>query len=158
MCCPLCQLSLDCITAWPFWGVSVSSLARFLNLAHLPAESRLEGWLSIPNRANIKRYGWRKQVCHNKKTPPLLHAGVPFPHAPLCPHQLLVSPRARDLIRVFSLVCGGEQQEDPVLQRRAGQRAVQPFHGPRHRVSAPPPSTPAAALADVSFAKSGLLY
>uniref|UniRef100_A0A8C6T1P9 non-specific serine/threonine protein kinase n=1 Tax=Neogobius melanostomus TaxID=47308 RepID=A0A8C6T1P9_9GOBI len=25
------------------------------------AESRLEGWLSIPNRANIKRYGWRKQ-------------------------------------------------------------------------------------------------
>uniref|UniRef100_A0A8C9ZIG2 non-specific serine/threonine protein kinase n=1 Tax=Sander lucioperca TaxID=283035 RepID=A0A8C9ZIG2_SANLU len=27
------------------------------------AESRLEGWLSIPNRANIKRYGWKKQVC-----------------------------------------------------------------------------------------------
>ncbi|XP_028987406.1 rho-associated protein kinase 1 isoform X2 [Betta splendens] len=25
------------------------------------AESRLEGWLSIPNRANIKRYGWKKQ-------------------------------------------------------------------------------------------------
>lgn len=25
-------------------------------------ESRLEGWLSIPNRANIKRYGWKKQV------------------------------------------------------------------------------------------------
>ncbi len=27
------------------------------------SESRLEGWLSIPNRANIKRYGWKKQVC-----------------------------------------------------------------------------------------------
>lgn len=25
-------------------------------------ESRLEGWLSIPNRTNIKRYGWKKQV------------------------------------------------------------------------------------------------
>uniref|UniRef100_A0A668A8P8 Rho-associated protein kinase 1 n=1 Tax=Myripristis murdjan TaxID=586833 RepID=A0A668A8P8_9TELE len=24
-------------------------------------KSRLEGWLSIPNRANIKRYGWKKQ-------------------------------------------------------------------------------------------------
>lgn len=22
----------------------------------------MEGWLSIPNRANIKRYGWKKQV------------------------------------------------------------------------------------------------
>uniref|UniRef100_A0AAQ4RPU7 Rho-associated protein kinase 1 n=1 Tax=Gasterosteus aculeatus aculeatus TaxID=481459 RepID=A0AAQ4RPU7_GASAC len=32
-------------------------------------ESRLEGWLSIPNRANIKRYGWRKQyvVVSSKK-------------------------------------------------------------------------------------------
>ncbi|GAA6112224.1 rho-associated protein kinase 1 isoform X1, partial [Tachysurus ichikawai] len=31
--------------------------------------SRLEGWLSIPNRANIKRYGWRKQyvVVSSKK-------------------------------------------------------------------------------------------
>jgi len=27
------------------------------------SESRLEGWLSIPNRTNIKRYGWKKQVC-----------------------------------------------------------------------------------------------
>lgn len=25
-------------------------------------ESRIEGWLSIPNRGNIKRYGWKKQV------------------------------------------------------------------------------------------------
>uniref|UniRef100_A0A7N8YIX2 Rho-associated protein kinase 1 n=1 Tax=Mastacembelus armatus TaxID=205130 RepID=A0A7N8YIX2_9TELE len=33
------------------------------------AESRLEGWLSIPNRANIKRYGWKKQyvVVSSKK-------------------------------------------------------------------------------------------
>uniref|UniRef100_A0A4W4FBE8 Rho-associated protein kinase 1 n=1 Tax=Electrophorus electricus TaxID=8005 RepID=A0A4W4FBE8_ELEEL len=31
--------------------------------------SRLEGWLSIPNRANIKRYGWKKQyvVVSSKK-------------------------------------------------------------------------------------------
>ncbi|MEQ2165674.1 hypothetical protein GOODEAATRI_019559, partial [Goodea atripinnis] len=28
------------------------------------AESRLEGWLSIPNRANIKRYGWKKQILY----------------------------------------------------------------------------------------------
>ena len=25
------------------------------------AESRLEGWLAVPNKQNIKRYGWRKQ-------------------------------------------------------------------------------------------------
>uniref|UniRef100_A0A8C1JK04 Rho-associated protein kinase 1 n=1 Tax=Cyprinus carpio TaxID=7962 RepID=A0A8C1JK04_CYPCA len=33
------------------------------------AESRLEGWLAIPNRANIKRYGWKKQyvVVSSKK-------------------------------------------------------------------------------------------
>ena len=24
-------------------------------------ESRLEGWLAVPNKQNIKRYGWRKQ-------------------------------------------------------------------------------------------------
>uniref|UniRef100_A0A673A429 Rho-associated protein kinase n=1 Tax=Sphaeramia orbicularis TaxID=375764 RepID=A0A673A429_9TELE len=32
-------------------------------------KSRLEGWLSIPNRANIKRYGWKKQyvVVSSKK-------------------------------------------------------------------------------------------
>uniref|UniRef100_A0A4W4FDI6 Rho-associated protein kinase 1 n=1 Tax=Electrophorus electricus TaxID=8005 RepID=A0A4W4FDI6_ELEEL len=39
---------------------------------HLPSvstDSRLEGWLSIPNRANIKRYGWKKQyvVVSSKK-------------------------------------------------------------------------------------------
>lgn len=28
-------------------------------------ESRIEGWLSIPNRGNIKRYGWKKQVPYN---------------------------------------------------------------------------------------------
>uniref|UniRef100_A0A8C7W7Q2 non-specific serine/threonine protein kinase n=1 Tax=Oncorhynchus mykiss TaxID=8022 RepID=A0A8C7W7Q2_ONCMY len=33
------------------------------------AESRLEGWLSIPNKPNIKRYGWKKQyvVVSSKK-------------------------------------------------------------------------------------------
>ncbi|XP_077103084.1 rho-associated protein kinase 1 isoform X1 [Siphateles boraxobius] len=33
------------------------------------AESRLEGWLAIPNRVNIKRYGWKKQyvVVSSKK-------------------------------------------------------------------------------------------
>ncbi|XP_067887828.1 rho-associated protein kinase 1 isoform X1 [Heterodontus francisci] len=25
------------------------------------AETRMEGWLSVPNRGNIKRYGWKKQ-------------------------------------------------------------------------------------------------
>ncbi|KFW91363.1 Rho-associated protein kinase 1, partial [Phalacrocorax carbo] len=33
------------------------------------SESRLEGWLSIPNKGNIKRYGWKKQyvVVSSKK-------------------------------------------------------------------------------------------
>lgn len=25
------------------------------------SDSRLEGWLSIPNKQNIKRHGWRRQ-------------------------------------------------------------------------------------------------
>jgi hypothetical protein len=24
-------------------------------------ENRLEGWLAVPNRQNIKRYGWKRQ-------------------------------------------------------------------------------------------------
>ena len=38
-------------------------------LADLVAESRLEGWLSLPNKQNIKRYGWKKQyvVVSSKK-------------------------------------------------------------------------------------------
>jgi len=32
-------------------------------------ESRPEGWLSVPNKQNIKRYGWKKQyiVVSSKK-------------------------------------------------------------------------------------------
>uniref|UniRef100_A0A674MSK9 Rho-associated protein kinase 1 n=1 Tax=Takifugu rubripes TaxID=31033 RepID=A0A674MSK9_TAKRU len=39
------------------------------NIAGSTLTSRLEGWLSIPNRANIKRYGWKKQyvVVSSKK-------------------------------------------------------------------------------------------
>ncbi|KAG8442169.1 hypothetical protein GDO86_011099 [Hymenochirus boettgeri] len=35
----------------------------------IAGESRIEGWLSIPNRGNIKRYGWKKQyvVVSSKK-------------------------------------------------------------------------------------------
>lgn len=25
---------------------------------------KTEGWLAIPNRQNIKKYGWKKQVCN----------------------------------------------------------------------------------------------
>jgi Rho-associated protein kinase 2 len=33
------------------------------------AESRLEGWLSVPNKQNIRRHGWKKQyvVVSSKK-------------------------------------------------------------------------------------------
>ena len=32
-------------------------------------EDRLEGWLAVPNKQNIKRYGWKKQyvVVSSKK-------------------------------------------------------------------------------------------
>jgi hypothetical protein len=35
----------------------------------LLTESRPEGWLSVPNKQNIKRYGWKKQyvVVSSKK-------------------------------------------------------------------------------------------
>uniref|UniRef100_A0A674MUX9 non-specific serine/threonine protein kinase n=1 Tax=Takifugu rubripes TaxID=31033 RepID=A0A674MUX9_TAKRU len=46
---------------------SITSLCHFYPACF--SESRLEGWLSIPNRANIKRYGWKKQyvVVSSKK-------------------------------------------------------------------------------------------
>lgn len=48
-----------------FFHTAFNSLHGLVTFSHLGclSESRLEGWLSIPNRANIKRYGWKKQVC-----------------------------------------------------------------------------------------------
>lgn len=56
-------------------------------------ESRLEGWLSIPNRANIKRYGWKKQVCN-------VHSGFP----PRCCHFLWNVHPLRDHVRLPLIV------------------------------------------------------
>ncbi|XP_042724951.1 rho-associated protein kinase 1 isoform X2 [Lagopus leucura] len=49
-------------------STSVSSLQPDEIDGNLP-ESRLEGWLSIPNKGNIKRHGWKKQyvVVSSKK-------------------------------------------------------------------------------------------
>lgn len=58
------QLSLNWITAWCFGDSVTHRLAFHLCLSCVCVESRLEGWLSIPNKPNIKRYGWKKQVCH----------------------------------------------------------------------------------------------
>ncbi|XP_078072207.1 rho-associated protein kinase 1 [Mustelus asterias] len=41
-------------------NTSVASLQSEDSDGNVP-ETRMEGWLSIPNRANIKRYGWKKQ-------------------------------------------------------------------------------------------------
>ncbi len=41
---------------------SNSGLDFIMHAFYFSSESRLEGWLAIPNRANIKRYGWKKQV------------------------------------------------------------------------------------------------
>uniref|UniRef100_A0A8C7YC50 Rho-associated protein kinase n=1 Tax=Oryzias sinensis TaxID=183150 RepID=A0A8C7YC50_9TELE len=56
---------LDFSAAWSSSSIFTDSNACALCFA----ESRLEGWLSIPNRANIKRYGWKKQyvVVSSKK-------------------------------------------------------------------------------------------
>lgn len=64
-CCPVefgfkyC-MTFFCSAVQQYWGVIL--FIYFFNLGYF-SESRLEGWLSIPNRANIKRYGWKKQVC-----------------------------------------------------------------------------------------------
>uniref|UniRef100_A0A8C8DSR7 Rho-associated protein kinase 1 n=1 Tax=Oryzias sinensis TaxID=183150 RepID=A0A8C8DSR7_9TELE len=52
------DMHLDFSAAWSSSSIFTDSNACALCFA----ESRLEGWLSIPNRANIKRYGWKKQV------------------------------------------------------------------------------------------------
>ncbi|KAM6444955.1 rho-associated protein kinase 1 isoform 1-T1 [Rhynochetos jubatus] len=50
-------------------STSVASLPTDETDGNLSAESRLEGWLSIPNKGNIKRHGWKKQyvVVSSKK-------------------------------------------------------------------------------------------
>lgn len=35
---------------------------KLLNMHFFKPESRLEGWLSVPNKGNIRRHGWKKQV------------------------------------------------------------------------------------------------
>uniref|UniRef100_A0A8C7YBQ6 Rho-associated protein kinase 1 n=1 Tax=Oryzias sinensis TaxID=183150 RepID=A0A8C7YBQ6_9TELE len=59
------DMHLDFSAAWSSSSIFTDSNACALCFA----ESRLEGWLSIPNRANIKRYGWKKQyvVVSSKK-------------------------------------------------------------------------------------------
>uniref|UniRef100_H3B2B3 Rho-associated protein kinase 1 n=1 Tax=Latimeria chalumnae TaxID=7897 RepID=H3B2B3_LATCH len=46
-----------------------SSCIPYLCIFYSFSQSRIEGWLSVPNRANIKRYGWKKQyvVVSSKK-------------------------------------------------------------------------------------------
>lgn len=58
------QLSLNLITAWLFGHSVTQAWFSFVSILCLYVESRLEGWLSIPNKPNIKRYGWKKQVSH----------------------------------------------------------------------------------------------
>lgn len=48
---------------FPKYIQSTAYILKFCFIRAAFSESRLEGWLSIPNRANIKRYGWKKQVC-----------------------------------------------------------------------------------------------
>lgn len=55
--------SLDWNAAWPRYLQGRLAVLRCHFYPAFFSESRLEGWLSIPVRANIKRYGWKKQVC-----------------------------------------------------------------------------------------------
>ena len=36
-------------------------LADMLKYFSAPSDSHMEGWLAVPNKQNIKKYGWRKQ-------------------------------------------------------------------------------------------------
>ena len=86
------------------------------------ADSRLEGWLALPTKSS-KRFGWDKKVLspilflrfgcrshhdHHRERP-LTSSRCFFP-SPCC------------------VVRGGEQQEDPVLQQRAGPRTSHPLY------------------------------
>lgn len=105
----------DSKTAWLsfcFCFFSALHLSHHVHRCHFSTcldcfvESRLEGWLSIPNRANIKRYGWKKQVRH-------VHSGFP----PRCCHFLWnvrpLGPRPSSSHCPFSpqifAVCGCKQ-------------------------------------------------
>lgn len=59
-----------------------------------------------------------------------------YSHAlPLCSVRTVVQLEPTLLcVFVFAAVCCGEQQEDPLLQQRAGQRALQSLHGAGYRV------------------------
>lgn len=78
----LCAGNFECLIPVNQWSTNVCCL-KFVNRnayhvqVHIVlsnyvifiSESRLEGWLSVPNKQNIRRHGWKKQyvVVSSKK-------------------------------------------------------------------------------------------
>lgn len=59
---------VDIYTQGLFFRPSLMIKSFFL-MNYFTIESRLEGWLSVPNKQNIRRHGWKKQyvVVSSKK-------------------------------------------------------------------------------------------
>lgn len=41
--------------------LQVDGIGKAICSFYLCADALMEGWLAVPNRQNIKKYGWRKQ-------------------------------------------------------------------------------------------------
>ncbi|XP_046918515.2 rho associated coiled-coil containing protein kinase [Dermatophagoides farinae] len=91
-------------------------------------ESRLEGWLSIPNKQNIRRHGWRKQyvvvssrkiIFYNnendkaKSDPTLILDLCKLFHARSVSQGDVIRADAKDIPRIFQLLyaCEGESRK-----------------------------------------------
>ncbi|XP_042225183.1 rho-associated protein kinase 2-like isoform X3 [Homarus americanus] len=86
-------------------------------------ESRLEGWLSIPNKQNIKRHGWRRQyvvvssrkiIFYNSENdkqnsdPILILDLTKLFHVRSVTQGDVIRAEARDIPRIFQLLYAGE--------------------------------------------------
>lgn len=89
----------------------------------LSPESRLEGWLSVPNKQNIRRHGWKKQyvVVSSKKiifynsesdkqnTDPILILDLSKVfHVRSVTHGDVIRADPKDIPRIFQLLYAGE--------------------------------------------------
>ncbi|XP_076066939.1 rho associated coiled-coil containing protein kinase isoform X2 [Oratosquilla oratoria] len=102
-------------------------------------ESRLEGWLSLPNKQNIKRHGWRKQyvvvssrkiIFYNSENdkqnadPVLILDLNKLFHVRSVTQGDVIRAAARDIPRIFQLLYAGEGESRKPGQGESGPLSI----------------------------------
>ncbi|XP_068208171.1 rho-associated protein kinase 2 isoform X1 [Palaemon carinicauda] len=108
-------------------------------------EYRLEGWLSVPNKQNIKRHGWRKQyvvvssrkiIFYNSENdkqnsdPVLILDLTKLFHVRSVTQGDVIRAEARDIPRIFQLLYAGEGESRKPGDNPGGPLALHEGAGP----------------------------